>query len=289
MKTIKGHDSIFTKFFYDGKKALELYNALARTDYDHDVKIQVDVFSDAFPGCRINDISFIVDDRYLVTLIECRAGVSITMPTMALMNYQYLFQKNTGSSFDDLFYPGPGRRKLKDMLAPRFIVLYTGDDDISDKEILKLSDSYDDDEWGTDHLIEKTKGDLIVPVYNINKGRNKALMKRSPALSEYSSFMTIVNDNKKKLDHNQIVEVTIQQCIDENILRDLLLKDRYDARRILYKDQEMENLLRLIIAKCIKKGESDAEAKILGLLRQNRSLKEIETALASNEFEATIQ
>ena len=72
--------------------------------------------------------------------------------------------------------------------------------------------------------------ELKVTVLNVNYGKNKELMKACETLKEYSEFVSIIRKNKQKMDNiGDAVKSAIDECIERNILRNFLIKQRLDV------------------------------------------------------------
>lgn len=71
-------------------------------------------------------------------------------------------------------------------------------------------------------------------VLNINKGHNQEIMSRCKRLADYAAFIQMVKDNLKqgmKLIH--AVEKAIDECVEEEILADVLRKNRAEVMDVL--------------------------------------------------------
>ncbi len=87
--------------------------------------------------------------------------------------------------------------------------------------------------------------ELKVLVININEGRNQKLMESCQILKEYAQYVSKVRTYKKTLSLNEAVEKAVEECIQEGILRDFLLKHRAEvvAMSIFEYDREWEEEL----------------------------------------------
>ncbi len=76
---------------------------------------------------------------------------------------------------------------------------------------------------------------------NINPGYNEALMKSCPLLFEYMSFVEKVRQNQKIMDIQKAVELAVEECIRDDILREFLKKNRKQviAVSIFVYDEEL--------------------------------------------------
>ena len=87
--------------------------------------------------------------------------------------------------------------------------------------------------------------ELKVLVININEGHNQKLMESCRILKEYAQYVSKVRTYKKTLSLNETVEKAVEECIQEGILRDFLLKHRAEvvAMSIFEYDREWEEEL----------------------------------------------
>ena len=84
--------------------------------------------------------------------------------------------------------------------------------------------------------------ELKVLVININEGYNQKLMESCQILKEYAQYVSKVRTYKKTLKLNEAVEKAVEECIQEGILREFLLKHRAEvvAMSIFEYDREWE-------------------------------------------------
>ena len=77
---------------------------------------------------------------------------------------------------------------------------------------------------------------------NINEGYNQKLMESCQILKEYAQYVSKVRTYKKTLKLNEAVEKAVEECIQEGILREFLLKHRAEvvAMSIFEYDREWE-------------------------------------------------
>ena len=136
--------------------------------------------------------------------------------------------------------------KLVKIPTPKFAVFYNGDKTRPEREVLKLSDAYENQ--GDEPQLE-----LTCTVYNVNPGNNEDLKKRSQTLREYMIFVGYVNENLAKAkkgdkDYETAIRDAVNRCIVENILKDFLLERREDVQKSMMFDltyeKQMENAKR---------------------------------------------
>ena len=84
--------------------------------------------------------------------------------------------------------------------------------------------------------------ELKVLVININEGYNQKLMESCQILKEYAQYVSKVRTYKKTLSLNEAVEKAVEECIQEGILREILLANKAEvvAMSIFEYDREWE-------------------------------------------------
>ncbi|MDR2132605.1 MAG: Rpn family recombination-promoting nuclease/putative transposase, partial [Clostridiales Family XIII bacterium] len=177
----KYKSSVFTLFFNDAEKLIEVYNAIEHTGYAKDTAVTINTLEDALFMDRINDISFLLDGK-LIVLLEHQSTINKNMPLRLLLYIGRLYEKLLDNR--NIY-----RRKLIRIPKPDFIVLYNGDAEYPDRDELKLSDAFADVD--IPNLLE-----LTVNVYNINQGRSPDILQKSRSLNDYAMFTARVKANK---------------------------------------------------------------------------------------------
>jgi hypothetical protein len=120
--------------------------------------------------------------------------------------------------------------------APEFIVLYNGKKECPDYEELRLSDSYET-ETETCYL------ELVAKIYNINKGCNTEIAKRSANLSGYSEFVSEIKENSKTMNLSEAIKAAIKTCIGKNILVSFLERHSSEVENMLLSEWNMKDAL----------------------------------------------
>ncbi|MDR2662080.1 MAG: Rpn family recombination-promoting nuclease/putative transposase, partial [Treponema sp.] len=167
-------DSVFSWLFSEPDTLRELYGALEGVTLRSDIPITITTLEGVLFKGRMNDISFAVGDK-VVVLIEHQSTINENMPLRLLLYIAKIYEKITGEK--DIY-----REKRIPLPRPEFIVLYNGKAPYPEEKILKLSDAFNDAgelgfaKGGTAAL------ELVVKVYNINKGHNEPLLKRCKTL-----------------------------------------------------------------------------------------------------------
>jgi len=178
----KYKDSVFSFLFSNSDTLRELYCAIEGITLPPDTPIDINTLSDIIYMDQINDISFTIDNR-LVVLIEHQSTVNRNMPLRLLLYIARVYEKIID------------RKKLyqsamEKIPEPEFIVLYNGRTPYPEHTILKLSEAFKD----TANLRPEAPGshalELVVPVYNINKGHNALLSRRARPLAATARLWT---------------------------------------------------------------------------------------------------
>jgi len=255
VKTNRNHkDSVFTRLFSEKSNLLELYSAISGKSYPESTNIEIVTLSDVLYMNQINDIAFVLEDK-LIVLVEHQSSINNNMPLRML---QYL------SAEYDMIIDRKSLYKQKRMMipAPEFIVLYNGDKKFPDYKELKLSDSY---KFKTPDLYLE----LVVRIYNINKGHNAEMASRSSALSGYEEFIAQIKENLKSMELREAIKLAVKTCISKNILvsflerhssevLNMLIRGEWnmDEAKKVWKEEAQDELFELL-----ESGVSVAEAK----------------------------
>jgi hypothetical protein len=166
-----------------------------------------------FPRLPINDISFVIDNR-LVVLIEHQSTINNNMPLRLLMYIARIYEKIIDRK-------KTYQKKLEKIPCPEFIVLYNGDAPYPDHKELRISSAFKNakDLNGIEPPLE-----LVVQVYNINRGHNEEILKKSEVPGGYSFFIDNIREcQKKDFSLEEAVESAIKYCIDNNNRNDICI------------------------------------------------------------------
>ncbi|MDR1246601.1 MAG: hypothetical protein LBK57_06170 [Clostridiales Family XIII bacterium] len=223
--------SVFSSFFNDEKRLIEVYNAIEGKSYPQDSEVEINTLENALYMDRGNDISFLLDKK-LVILIEHQSTLNKNMPLRLLIYIGRLYEKILGNT--NIY-----RSKLIGIPRPDFIVLYNGDDECPDKDVLKLSDAFE-------YVDIPDMLELTVNVYNINQGRNKEILQRSKSLGDYAAFIGRVKENKTAgLEIGAAVEEALNYCISNGIMKEYLESHSSEVRNMLFTEFNMDDALRI--------------------------------------------
>jgi hypothetical protein len=221
---------------------------------------------------QINDIAFVLEDR-LIVLLEHQSSINNNMPLRML---RYL------SAEYDMIVDRKNLYKQKRIMipSPEFIVLYNGDKKFPDYKELKLSDSYN---FKTTNLYLE----LVVRVYNINKGRNAEMAGRSPVLSGYEEFIAEIKENLKSMDLREAIKLAVKACISKNILVSFLERPGSEVENMIFGEWNLDEAL----AVRYEEGREDAREEkceeILDLIKKGYTAADIENHLRKQTRTAT--
>lgn len=196
-------DRLFVKIFSDKVRLLSLYNAVNGTSHANLDEMEVNTIEDVIYVTMRNDVSFVFQG--CLSLYEHQSTFNPNMPLRGFLYFSRLYQKYAD---DGRIY---GTRRLK-IPSPRFFVFYNGHREQADCVKLKLSEMFEVE-------IAPTEFEWTATMLNINSNRNKELMKRCKDLQDYSTYVRLVDENKRKHTH---MREAVTAAIDEAIRLDLL-------------------------------------------------------------------
>ena len=226
-------DSLFCHLFGSEKRkryALELYNALAGTDYSDPSLLELTTIEGVvFLGYK-NDVSFIIGDE--MVLFEHQSTYSANMPLRGLRYFSKLFDKYVAVMGLDVY-----GTKLLRLPTPRYFVLYFGRSARPERQVLRLSDSF-----------ASGPGDLEVTatVLNCNEGSNAAIMEACEALRGYAHLLALARGNADSgMDLEGAVSAAVERCIREGALADYLVEHRAEVESMLFTIEDEERAMRV--------------------------------------------
>ena len=218
---------IFTMLFSNKERLLRLYNAMSRKNYTNPELLTINTLENAIYMSMQNDLSFLIDMR--LSLYEHQSTYNPNIPLRFLLYLSDLYSKLTRGM--NLY----GSKKLM-IPPPRFVVFYNGRDKRPDYEEFRLSDLYTIQD-------EDVSLELIVEVFNINKGHNKELVETCKDLQDYVEYTHRVRTYAETIPIEEAVEKAINEYIQEDILKDFLEANRAEAIKVsIYEYNEQEHI-----------------------------------------------
>ena len=207
----KYKDTVFRLLFNSDKAALlDLYNALNNSFYtDPDALIVNTLDTAIFMGMH-NDLSFILDTH--LNIYEHQSTKCPNIPLRCLFYVGKLYAQLIN---EEQLY---SEKRIK-IPTPHFVVFYNGVDTLPEEMTYKLSEMYE----------EKTDNpelELTIKILNINYGMNETLMRGCKMLNDYSIFVSKEREfYKESRSHEKAVNQAIDYCIENDILKDFLVKE----------------------------------------------------------------
>lgn len=203
----KYRDTVFCSYFNEPKRLLSLCNAVLGTKYEDENKLDINTLEGIFFDDQKNDISCTIENHFLV-LLEHQSTVNENMPFRFLSYVAELLNKLVTDKRK--IY----RRSLIEFPAPRFFVLYNGEENEPLEREMKLSEAF----GGDDSSLE-----LIVTVYNINYGARQPLLTKCRYLNDYSILVWKVKEGiRLGLTRRNAISNAVKFCIANGIMRGYL-------------------------------------------------------------------
>lgn len=211
-------DGVFRQLFNDKEKLIELYNALSGKDYGKDTEIEIVTLEDALFGDIKNDLSFIMDNRFIV-MIEHQSTVN---PNIPLRMLSYAARELEKRGLTKKIY---SRRRVE-IPTPEMYVFYNGLEEQPITQVLKLSDSY---------LAKcgKISLEAVVTMINVNYDKGANILKKCETLNEYSLFIYMIREKQKEMGLQEAVEESVRECMRNGILTEFLERNGGDIMSLV--------------------------------------------------------
>ena len=236
-------DRLYKMIFNDKSELLKLYNAINGTHYDDPAMLTITTLDNAIYMTMENDLSFIIDMR--LALYEQQSTVNPNLPLRFLM---YITDIYSAYTKDMNIY---GSKKVQIPL-PSFVIFYNGVKSQPDRTEFLLSELFHPT---TDQPALELKAVML----NINKGHNQELMNACHTLRDYSEYVARIRTYSAEMPLTDAVEKAITECINENILRDFLLKNRAEAKAMSIYEYDEEKTLRMFREEGYEDGERNGK------------------------------
>jgi hypothetical protein len=223
-------DTVFRVIYKDKEKALSLYNGVNHSFYDNPELLEFNTLENAVYMNVKNDLSFLVANE--TNLYEHQSTLPTNIPLRDLFYISDILQKR---------YQGSSLYRSRRIMipTPRFVVFYNGTETLPEKTELKLSDSFLSQ-------TDQPSLELRVTVLNINPGMNEELKKRCPSLGEYVRYVEKVRHYAKEMSLAEAVNLAVDECIAENILRDFLRSQKAEVVKMSIYEFDEEREMQLI-------------------------------------------
>jgi len=206
---------------------LTLYNAVNGTNYTNPNDIQFNTIEDAIYLGMKNDISLIIMNE--INLWEHQSTFNPNLPMRIFLYAAKLYEKYIANSD---YYPYSST--LQKVPCPKCVCFYNGTAEQPERQILKLSDSFDGE------------GDIEVKVtmLNINYGKNKKLMEICEPLNEYAWLVDAIRRYQKNLMNLEAaVDAAINEMPDEFVIKKFLLSNKAEVKGMFLTEWDQEKVL----------------------------------------------
>ena len=212
-------DGLFRLVFQRKEDLLSLYNALNGSNYSNPDELEINTLDNVLYLTMKNDVAFLISGT--MNLYEHQSTFNPNMPVRGLMYFSKLYEKYIVTNGIDIYTSTP-----KKLPFPQYFVFYNGTMDEPDRSELKLTDLLDMPSSPKTSCLECT-----AIMLNINYGHNKVLMEKCRRLKEYAIFVDTV---RKSLSAGTPLEQSlshaVDSCIDNDILKDILIKQKVEER-----------------------------------------------------------
>lgn len=228
----KYKDRLFQRVFRRKEDLLDLYDAINHTMYTNPDDLEITTLEDAIYLSMKNDLSFVISAT--LNLYEQQSTYNPNMPIRGLMYFARLYESYIKENSLDIY----GRTLIK-LPAPQYIIFYNGREKQPDELILKLSDAFEGNNNSECALECRAR------MLNINMEHNQKLMQNCKRLYDYSYFIAEVNRN---LDSGLMLAEAIRNamdiCIEQDILKDILLKSKSEVFHMLLTEYDEKKHLK---------------------------------------------
>ena len=211
-------DTIFRMLYHNKENLLSLYNAVNGREYTDPEKLQVVTLENAIYMGMKNDLAFIMDMN--LYLYEHQSTYN---PNIPLRNLFYIADEYQRLVVRKSLYS----TVIQKIPTPRFLVFYNGTKEVEDRSEFRLSSAYE-------NATENPDLELRVTMLNVNDGHSSDLMEHCRTLKEYAQYVARVRKYAAKQDVSLEEAVTraVDECIEEGILAEFLLKNKTEVIEI---------------------------------------------------------
>ena len=222
-------DSVFSLYLSNPERLIDVYNAVARTNYPPDTPVEINTLTDVLYKNQINDLSFLLDGQ-IVVLIEHQSTINENMALRLFLYSARVYEKITKQK------PLYKRKRVK-IPVPRFIELYNGNETYPEHSVQKLSDSFVFQQ-------ENPQLELKIDIYNINYEVNAEIVRRSRSLNEYSRFIGKIKANlADSLVLEEAIKQAIEYGIEHNLMKEFLEENGAEVANMLLSGWNMDEAL----------------------------------------------
>ena len=239
---------VFSMLMREPKYALQVYNALNHSDYSNPEEIQIITTNHGVSLSVRNDASFMIDRH--VNYYEHQSTYSPNMPLRCLIYYIHDLKEFVKYDKKDLY-----SRKMIPIPTPHFVIFYNGEDKRPETEVMRLSAAFY-------HQTEEPELEVICTAYNINPSFNEELKEKAGVLYGYTHFVEKVRTYREtEVSLRAAIDRAIDECIEEDILRDFFLENRDEVVKVTDIDMTFETRLAYVKRDSYEEGLEDGRAE----------------------------
>ncbi len=236
-------DNTFCTLFSDKENLIELYNALSGSNYDKDTPVKIVTLDDAFFGDRENDLSFIIDHKWII-LTEQQSTLCPNIPLRMLV---YIAREYEKLVFSREIYS----KKLVKIPTPELYVFYNGVQDAPVEQEMKLSDAFMAE-------CDKISVEVVVRFINVNYEKGAELLKRCNTMQGYSRLIHMIRAKYRECGElGAAIEESIRECQASGILTEFLKEHGGDVMSFLFEKLTREECEAIREADGYEQGKSD--------------------------------
>ena len=218
-------DRLFCAIFRGKKELLSLYNAINETAYTDENALIVNTLDNAIYMTMKNDVSFLIYG--VLNLYEHQSTWNPNMPLRDFLYVSQQIKKMVEEKGWDLY----GSRLVK-IPTPQAVVFYNGKRGQPERQILKLSDAFENQE-------KPGCMEFQCLVLNINYGQNRELMEKCKPLLDYAAFIDRIRHyEKQELNLENAVQQAIEECVKEDILAEYLRTYRSEVTNMILSEYD---------------------------------------------------
>lgn len=273
-------DRLFRLVFGEKEDLLALYNAVNESAYSNPEQLAIVTLENMLYLKMKNDISFLIGD--ILNLYEHQSTLNPNMPVRGFLYFAETYQKYLMKHKYRLY-----GKKLIPLPRPKYIVFYNGLEDQPDRVELKMSDAFPPASDAGEPCLE-----CRAIMLNINAGHNSGLMDKCRKLKEYSIFVEKVRTKlQMNLPFDEAADAAIQECIQENILKDILTAHRAEVIDMLFTEYDEQEHMAFLKEEGLEEGIKEGENRVNQLIRlliENGRSSEIEKAVTSHDFQESL-
>ena len=213
-------DNTFCALFSEKRNLIELYNALSGSSFDMDTPVEIVTLDNTFFGDRENDLSFIIDNRWIV-LAEQQSTLSPNIPLRMLV---YVARQYENLVFSRDIYS----RKLVKIPTPELYVFYNGPQDAPVEQEMKLSDAFMAE-------CDKIAIEVTVKFINVNYEKGAEILKGCKTMKGYSLLLHMIREECEATGElKTAIENCIRKCVEEGIIADFLKEHGGEVMSFLF-------------------------------------------------------